>query len=311
MNMCPKIRDNCLLNILRGMTVFAEVAKRQGFAPAARSLGLSTSAVSRHVMELEDWLGAQLFHRTTRQLSLTEDGARYLGRCQQVIADIEGIKQMGADTQAEPQGKLRITAPTFIAKSWLQTLLPGYLGNHTKVDVELTAVDRFVDLVAEGFDLALRAGELADSTLVARRLADINLALVASPAYLTKHGIPETVDELKTHNCLVDTIAGYANRWPMLDGIKSKAITVRGNIRVNSGEIVRSLAIAGVGIALLPRFFVLEDVQQGRLRSFLESNIEFNAGLFAVYPQRKYVSTNVRSFIDFMADHLEQLKIQV
>lgn len=299
------------MNVLKGMTVFVEVAKQQGFAPAARSLGSSTSAVSRYVMELEDWLGAQLFHRTTRQLSLTEEGTQYLSRCQQVIADVDSVKLMSADTLAEPRGTFRITAPAFIAKSWLQTLLPGYLSLHPEVDVELTAIDRFVDLVAEGFDLGLRAGELPDSTLVARRLADIDLALVASPAYLTKHGIPETVDDLKNHNCLVDTIAGYANRWPLHDGTKSKAITVRGNIRVNSGEIVRSLAIAGVGIALLPRFFVLEDLQQHRLRSFLESNIEFNAGLFAVYPQRKFVSTNVRSFIDFMTDHLEQLKIQV
>jgi DNA-binding transcriptional LysR family regulator len=293
------------------MTVFAEVAKQQGFAPAARSLGLSTSAVSRCVIELEDWLGAQLFHRTTRQLSLTEEGTHYLDRCQQVIADVDSIQRTGADAQAEPQGTLRITAPTFIAKSWLQTLLPDYLSRHTKVDLDLTVADRFVDLVAEGFDLALRAGELPDSTLVARRLTNINLALVASPAYLTKHGTPETVEDLKSHNCLVDTIAGYANRWPLLDGKKSKAINVRGSIRVNSGEIVRSLAVAGVGIALLPQLFVLEDIHQGRLRSFLKSSIDFNAGLFAVYPQRKYVSTTVRSFIDYLANHIDQLKIQI
>lgn len=217
------------MDVLKGMTIFVEVANQQGFAPAARALELSTSAVSRYVIELEDWLGIQLFHRTTRKLSLTEEGAFYLSRCQQVIADVDDIKQVAIGNLTEPQGNLRITAPVFIAKAWLQDLLPGFLNRYPQVSLELTAVDRVVDLVAEGYDLALRARELADSTLVARRLMDVNLALVASPTYLAEYGTPTSIDDLKSHNCLVDTVAGYTNRWPLLDGKKRKLISVSGN----------------------------------------------------------------------------------
>ena len=296
------------MDVLKGMTIFVEVANQQGFAPAARALELSTSAVSRYVIELEDWLGIQLFHRTTRKLSLTEEGAFYLSRCQQVIADVDDIKQVAIGNLTEPQGNLRITAPVFIAKAWLQDLLPGFLNRYPQVSLELTAVDRVVDLVAEGYDLALRACELADSTLVARRLMDVNLALVASPAYLAEYGTPTSIDDLKSHNCLVDTVAGYTNRWPLLDGKKRTLISVIGNASANSGEIVRSLALAGIGIALLPRFFVLKDIHDSHLVSFLESSIDFHAGLYAVYPQRRYVSANIRCFIDYLIEHNDQLK---
>jgi DNA-binding transcriptional LysR family regulator len=297
------------MDVLKAMTIFVEVANQQGFAPAARALELSTSAVSRYVIELEEWLGIQLFHRTTRKLSLTEEGALYLSRCQLVICDVDDIKQSVSGNLTEPQGKLRITAPVFIAKAWLQDLLPGYLNRYPQVSVELTAVDRFVDLVAEGYDIALRAGELADSTLIARRLMDVDLALVASPVYLAEYGTPASIDDLKSHNCLIDTVSGYANRWPLFDGKKRKSVSVSGNVRVNSGEIVRSLAIAGIGIALLPRFLVLKDIHDSRLVSFLESSIDFRAGLYAVYPQRRHVSANIRCFIDYLVGHLDQLKI--
>lgn len=297
------------MDVFKAMRIFVEVANRQGFAPAARALNLSTSAVSRYVIELEDWLGMQLLHRTTRKLSLTEEGAFYLKRCQQVLVDVDDIRQ-AADTKTEPQGPLRITAPVFIAKNCLQDLLPGYLNRYPKVSVDLTAVDRFVNLVEEGFDLALRAGDLADSTLIARRLIDVDLALVASPSYLAENGTPAKIDDLKSHNCLIDTVAGYVDRWPLTDGKKPKTLLVNGNVRANSGEIVRALAVAGHGVALLPRFMVLKDLYEGRLTSFLDGYVAFNAGLFAVYPQRRYVSANVRSFIDYLVGHLDQLQIR-
>ncbi len=296
------------MDVFKGMTIFVEVAKQKGFAPAARALNLSTSAVSRHVIDLENWLGVQLFHRTTRKLSLTEDGSIYLDRCQQVIVDVDDIKLIATESQAEPQGTLRITAPVFFAKACLQELLPNYLERFPKVSIELNAVDRFVDLVDEGFDLAFRAGELSDSTLVARRIMDIELTVVASPVYLQAHGSPATVEDLKSHNCLIDTVARYANRWPVVDGKKTKSVAVNGNVRVNNGEIVRSLAVAGAGIALLPRFFVAKDIHESRLVSLLADSIEFNAGLFAVYPQRKFVSKPVRNFIDFVVDYLSNAR---
>lgn len=297
------------MDVFRGMTIFVEVAKQQGFAPAARALDLSTSAVSRYVIDLEHWLGVQLLQRTTRKLSLTHAGKVYLERCQGVVAEIEDIKNVASEQQAEAKGQLRITAPVFIAKEWIQDLLPSYLNRHPKVDVDLMIVDRVVDLVEEGFDLGIRAGILQDSTLIARKLMEVSLLLVASPSYLAQHGTPKTIADLKMHNCLVDTVAGYSDRWPLADDSKSKPTNVRGNVRVNSGEIVRSLAVAGLGIALLPQFIVSKDIHEGSLTSFLESNVHFDAGLFAVYPQKRHVSANVRSFIDYLLGHIDQLKL--
>jgi DNA-binding transcriptional LysR family regulator len=298
------------MDVLKGMTVFAEVARQQGFAPAARALNLSSSAVSRYVMDLEDWLGVQLLQRTTRKLSLTQEGAEYLDRCRQVITEVDEIKSAGLGTQFEPQGLLKMSAPAFIAKEWIQELLPGYLNTYPNVKVELVVVDRFVDLVEEGFDLAIRAGELEDSTLIARRLMDVGLSLIASPLYLETQGMPEKVDDLKSHNCLIDTVAGYADRWPFTEGKKSRTVEVSGNVRVNSGEIVRSLAVAGHGIALIPRFMVTKELHNGELVALFEDAIQFKAGLFAVYPQRRFISANVRSFLDYLVAHLDQLAIK-
>lgn len=289
------------------MTIFVEVAKQQGFAPAARALNLSTSAVSRYVIDLEEWLGVQLIQRTTRKLSLTDVGKTYLDRCRRVVADVSDIRHTASEQQAEPQGALRITAPVFIAKTCLQDLLPGFLNRHPKVELEIVVVDRFVDLIEEGFDLAIRAGELQDSSLVARKLMDVRLVLVAAPTYLEQHGIPKTIAELKHHNCLIESGPSYANRWPVADKKTTKPIPVQGNVRVNSGEIVRSLALAGIGIALLPAFFVNKDIHEGRLVSFLESTVQFGGGVFAVYPQHRHLSPSVRSFIDYLVGRIDQL----
>ena len=297
------------MNVTKAMTAFSEVAKQGGFAPAARALSLSTSAVSRRIIELEQWLGVELFQRTTRKLSITEEGARYLDRCRRVIDEVDTIKRMASDALAAPAGTLRLTAPVFLAKDYLQHLLPGYLNSYPQVKVSLTAVDRFVDLVGEGFDLALRIGELSDSTLVIRRLIEVDLAIVASPEYLAAHGAPETTADLKKHNCIIDAVATYNNRWPMKSGKKRQPITVNGNITVNSGEIARNMAIAGMGLTLLPRLFVLEHLHNEQLISVLEGHIDHKAGLYAMYPQTRHPTPKVRCFIDYMVAHLDQLQI--
>jgi DNA-binding transcriptional LysR family regulator len=296
------------MDVIKGMTVFGEVAKQQGFAAAARALNLSTSAVSRYVIDLEDWMGVQLFQRTTRKLSLTDAGKAYLDRCQRVVAEVNNIQDAASDRQIEPSGPFHITAPVFTAKDFVQELLPAFLKRFPNVELEFVVVDRAVDLIAEGFDLAIRAGELRDSTLVARKLIDVELKLVAAPAYFEQHGRPKTIEDIKNHNCLVDTSPSYANRWPVVTKNNAKSITVQGNVRVNSGEIVRSLAIAGVGIALLPAFFVNKDLHSGRLISLFDSNVKFSGGLFAVYPQHRHLSPNVRTFVDYLVEHIDQLR---
>lgn len=297
------------MDVLKAMTIFTEVAKQQGFAAAARELNLSTSAVSRYVIDLEDWLGIQLFQRTTRKLSLTEAGKKYLERCQQIIVEVSEIKHAASDQHVEPQGLLRITVPNFIAKNFLHDLLPTYLNRYPKVELDLVLTDRFIDLVEEGFDLAIRAGEPKDSTLIVRKLMDVKLALVASPRYLQQYGLPKTATDLKAHNCLIDTASGYNNHWPIADKKNGKPVVVNGDVKVNSGEIIHSLALSGAGIALLPEFFLAKDIQDGRLISLLDSKIQFCGGLYAAYPQRKYLTANIRSFIDYLVGHIEQLKL--
>lgn len=296
------------MNVLNSMTVFVEVAKQNGFAPAARALSLSTSAVSRQVIELEQWLGVELFQRSTRKLSLTEEGAQYLDRCQKVIDDVRSIESMASSALEEPTGTLRLTAPVFFAKDCLQHLLPGFLSTYPQVSISLAVVDRFVDLIDEGFDLALRIGELPDSTLVARKLMNVDLVIVASPKYLEVQGTPTQPSDLKKHNCIIDTIATFNNRWPMKLDRKKHPIKVSGNITVNSGEIARSMAIEGLGLTLLPRFFVLKNLKNGQLVSILEDDIKSDAGLYAVYPQGRHKTPKVRCFIDYVIARIEQLQ---
>lgn len=298
------------MDVLKAMTVFIEVAKQQGFAPAARALNLSTSAVSRHVAELEDWLGTKLLQRTTRRLHVTAHGNAYLERCKQVVTEITAIKQIAANDQEEPQGGLRVTAPVFIANHFVSDLLPVFLNRYPKINLELMVMDRQVNLVEEGFDVALRAGELDDSSLVARKLIDIRLTMVATPAYLEQHGKPNSITDLREHNCLVDTTPGYADQWPIYDEKIRRNFQAAGNVRINNGEMIRSMAISGVGIALLPAFYVRDEILDGTLVPMLESNIRYSAGLYTVYPSNRHLAVNVRSFIDFIIEYIDLLKQQ-
>ena len=287
----------------RSMLAFIEVAERGGFASAARELSISTSAVSRQVMELEDWLDVQLFNRTTRHVSLTDAGREYLDRCKGLVSGMDELQASAKDQVSIPRGRLRITAPVFMGRQLLGPLLPGFLNRYPEVAVELQLLDRFINLVDEGFDLALRIGDLRDSTLMARKLGDIKICLVASPGYLARTGKPKTVADLKRHNCILDMAPQHGNRWPL--GANGKTPPrVSGNLSVNSGELVRDLALADTGIALLPDFFVANDLADGKLVALLKRHIQdVQASVFLVYPQTKHVSGAVRAFIDHVAEH--------
>ncbi|MCU7871985.1 MAG: LysR family transcriptional regulator [Candidatus Thiodiazotropha sp. (ex Lucinoma borealis)] len=285
------------------MLAFVKVAEHGGFAPAARELKLSTSAVSRQVMELEDWLDVQLFNRTTRHVSLTDAGREYLDHCKGLVSGMDELEVSARDQVSVPRGRLRVTAPVFMGKQLLGPLLPGFLDQYPEVSVELQLLDRFINLIDEGFDLALRIGDLRNSTLMARKLGDIKLCLVASPNYVKQAGKPKTASDLKRHNCIVDTAPHHGNRWPIGANGKTSP-SVSGNLTVNSGELVRELALADTGIALLPEFFVANDLAEGKLVALLERYIQdLDAGIFLVYPQTKHVANAVRAFIDYVSEH--------
>jgi DNA-binding transcriptional LysR family regulator len=295
------------MNTLKAMEVFDAVATNEGFAPAARTLNISTTAVSRYVQEFEDWVGAEVFRRTTRKISLTEAGSSILPDCRQILADVAAIP---IDQQGEtaPRGSVRITAPVFIAKRVLGPLATPFLNNYPDVELDVVALDRGVDLVKEGFDLSIRIGALADSTLISRKLRDIELVLVASPDYLDRRGSPQCVKDLQDHNCIIDTVPGYRDRWPVRDESSKRDIRITGNVTANSGELAELLALSGAGIALLPDFFVVENVRNGRLVRILQHAESPELGMYLLYPPTRHLPTQVRAFIDFLVGHVAQIE---
>jgi DNA-binding transcriptional LysR family regulator len=296
------------MNILRAMEVFDAVATNEGFAAAARALKISTTAVSRYVQEFEDWVGAEVFRRTTRKISLTEAGNSMLPACRQVLAEVAAIP-IDRQSETSPKGSVRITAPVFIARRVLGSLATPFLNNYPEVELDVVALDRGVDLVKEGFDLSIRIGRLADSTLISRKLRDIELVLVASPAYLDRRGSPQCVKDLQDHNCIIDTVPGYRDRWPIKDESSKRGVRITGNVTANNGEIAELLALSGAGIALLPDFFVVENVRAGRLVRLLQGADSPALGMYLLYPQTRHLPTQVRAFIDFLVGHVAQIDV--
>ena len=292
------------MDYIKAMTIFSEVASQNSFAAAARRLNISTSAASRYIADLEEWMGVQLFHRTTRHLKLTQDGVESLNHCKQVLAEIEKLKKRGEGSLAEPQGTLRITSTVYLTKYWLVGPMGNYLKQHPGVSIDLVIADRNINLVSEGFDLGIRVGKLTDSTLTSRKLGNTQLMLVASPDYLEKHGYPESPADLKKHHCIVDTVAGYGERWPFRQQGKSKSYIGKKIIRVNSGEIACQMAIAGLGISLSPNFIADKAVSDKRLVRLLDADLDKTrmTGIFVVYPSSRHVSNLVRSFIEFLSE---------
>ncbi len=292
---------------LKAIQVFVEVAKLESFSAAARQLHISNTAVSRYVMELEDWLGVQLFNRTTRHLGLTDAGRAYLDRCTHIIDDVENLERTSRDMKENPQGKINVTAPVFMGRLFLSAILPEFLKKYPGIKLNLQLIDRYVNLVDEGFDVALRIGTLPDSNLISRKLGDMRVMMVASPAYIKKHGAPKSIKELQNFNCIVDSVADYLDRWPLLNKNTPVSVRVESNLSINNGELVREMAIAGLGITLLPDFFVTNDIKVGKLVPILKGKVDKQGIISAIYPQSRYLSSSVRVFVDYLVEHSKEL----
>lgn len=292
---------------IKAMQIFIEVAKQEGFAAAARQLHLSTTAVSRNIMELEDWLGVQLFNRTTRHLSLTDAGKAYLNRCTHIVNEVSSLESISREMHQNPQGKINVTAPVFMGRQLLSPILPAFLEQYPGIKINLQLVDRYVNLVDEGFDVALRIAKLADSNLVSRKLGDMKMVMVASPDYVKKHGMPESVSELQKYNCIVDSVADYQDRWPLINTKGPVSVRVESNLSINNGELVRDMVLAGTGISILPSFFVAKDLLAGRLVLVLKDAVNKAATISVVYPQSRYLSSSVRVLIDFLVEHTKNM----
>ena len=286
---------------LSSIEAFVTVAELASFSRAAERLQIAKSVVSRQVSALETELGARLFHRTTRSLTLTEVGRSYLERTKQILADLEEANRAVSQLQSAPRGKLRINAPMSFGFLHLAQALPDFMKAYPEVSVDLAMNDRFVDLVDEGYDLAVRIGALEDSSLIARKLAPVRRVICASPDYIARKGMPHNISDLKKHDCLIYMSDHPEWRFMNPNG-KPLVVAITGRLSINNGDALRIAALEGLGLANLPTFLVGDDLRAGRLVSVLQSVTPSTLTLSAVYPPTRHITPKVRAFVDFLAE---------
>ncbi|WP_292897040.1 LysR family transcriptional regulator [Nitratireductor sp.] len=295
------------MDTLSRMRAFVDVVEAEGFSAAARKVGKSKALLSKYVRELEDELGALLLNRTTRQLSLTEAGHTYFARAVELLRDVEDLAEAVRDSSGDVRGRIRLSAPRTFADAPIGQSLIDFASAHPDVTLEINLDDRFVDLVEEGFDLAIRITKLADSSLIAKRLAPFRVVLCASPALISRHGEPGTPQELTHLPCIVDTNSRYRQNWPFrLEDGTTVNVPVTGRLEVNSPMAARAAALSGLGFAILPDFIADPEISAGRLVPLLEQNSFDGAGIYAIYPHRRYLPAKVRAFVDFLAQWLKE-----
>ena len=282
--------------------VFVAVVECGGFSPAARKLGVSKSAVSKRITQLEDKLGVRLLYRTTRKLSLTEAGEHYYANAVKAVAFAGEAEDAVTQLQQVPQGRLRINTPMSFGRLHIAPLIPQFLKRYPNVEVDMVMDDRVVDLVESGFDCAIRGGDLPDSTLIARKLAPLRLALCASPEYVVKYGVPKTPADLVEHDCLL--FAYSVSEWPFSADGKATSVKVSGSYQANNSEALREAVLQGVGISRIPTFVVGSDIREGRLVELLADYQMPVKALYALFPKRQHLPAKVRVFIDFVVEQL-------
>jgi DNA-binding transcriptional LysR family regulator len=295
---------------LTSLTAFVRVVDAGGFSAAGRKLNMSTTMVSNHVQALEERLGARLLNRTTRKVSLTEVGRAYYDRATQILADIEQADDIAGALQSTPRGTLRIYTATHIVP-FVAPVVAEFLKSYPDVKVDLNMGERIIDIIDEGFDVAIRLTPPPDSSLIVRSLATWRHVLCCSPFYLEKHGRLQQLSELSEHNCLRHVLYPFGEEWHFADrkGLPA-TVQVSGNLISNSGETLRRAALDGIGITLAPGFLIHDDLEEGRLVRLLPEYRPVELSMNAVYPHRHHLSAKVRTFIDMLAHHsAEQQKL--
>ena len=288
---------------LTSLTAFVRVVDSGGFSAAGRKLNMSTTMVSNHVQSLEDRLGARLLHRTTRKVSLTEVGKTYYDGCTQILADLEQADDIAGSSQSIPRGTLRIYTATHIVQ-YVAPVVAEFLASYPEVKVDLTMGERTVDMIDEGYDVAIRLTPPPDSSLIVRSLATWRHVLCCSHGYLERHPRPQQLSDLSQHNCIRHELYPYGDEWHFADR-KGAAATVRvaGNLVTNSGDTLRMAALYGAGVFLAAGFLVHDDLEAGRLVRLLPEYRPVEFAMNAVYPHRHHLSAKVRIFIDLLARH--------
>ncbi|WP_077338171.1 LysR family transcriptional regulator [Pseudocolwellia agarivorans] len=291
------------MNLLKSIEVFQEVCKHKSFSKAANHLNLVPSAVSRQINELEKHLNTRLINRTTRSISLTNDGRRYLQKMDVITQNVGELISLSTDEKIV-KDHIHFTAPPVLGENILQNALNEYSQKYPNVSLSLNFVNREVNLVEEGYDLAVRIGVLEDSNLISRQIHLFPLIVVASPSYLKKYGIPAHPKELTNHNCIINTIMKTPFKWKFIDEKKNILVKVKGNLEANNDIMLQRFATAGLGISYIPDFMAQEQINKGELVQLLTEFMPQPLPISVVYPSRKHLSTAKRKFIDTLIEHL-------
>lgn len=287
----------------QAMSVFVRVVEQGSFARAAERLSISSSACSRHVAELEAHLSTRLLQRTTRRLSLTESGRMFHERCVQLLADLEEAEAAASASTLRPRGTIRLTCSINFGVRHVSPAIAAFLARHPEVRFDVALSDRIVDLVEEGYDLAVRIGATGGENVVARKLGQTRLVCCAAPEYLKRHGTPRSPEDLAKHRCLTYEYLPLRNLWRFRDRSgRERPARVSGPLHSNNGDLLGAAAVQGVGIALEPDFIVGADLKAGRLVPLLESYAAPVSPIYAVYASRRFLSAKVRAFVDFLAE---------
>lgn len=295
------------MDTLTRMRAFLDVVEAEGFSAAARKIGRSKALLSKYVRELEDELGALLLNRTTRQFSLTEAGHTYYKRAGEIVREIDSLAETVRDSAGDVRGRIKLSAPRTFADAEIGQSLIDFAVAHPDIVLDIHLDDRFVDLVEEGFDLAVRITRLENSSLIARKLAPFSIKLCASPDLIARVGAPARPQDLARLPCVIDTNGRWLYNWPFVtDNGEPTSVPVTGRIEVNSPQAARSAAIAGLGFATLPDFIARPALDDGSLVELLDGYLPSGGGIFAVYPHRRYLPAKVRVLVDFLVQWFKQ-----
>lgn len=284
-----------------GISEFVQVAETESFTQAAKKLAISTAQVSRQISALEERLNIKLFYRTTRKVSLTQEGDLFYQHCRSVLDGLDAAERAVTNLQSRPQGKIKLTAPVTYAELRILPLLNNFLQVHSDVEIIANLTNQQIDLVEEGYDIAIRLGKLADSTLMAKKLSDRTTHVCASPVYLDKHGVPHSLSELDQHNCLLGTL----DHWRFIEEGRAKQMRVSGSLRCNSGSGLVDAALKGLGLVQLPDYYVQRYLDSGDLVCLLANYRVSGEGVWAVYPHNRHLSPRIRLLVDYLAKSLE------
>jgi DNA-binding transcriptional LysR family regulator len=290
---------------LAAMKIFIQVVDAGGFSEAARRMGQSRSAVSKHIAELEADLGVQLLYRTTRRMTPSEAGLAYVERCRIILAEVEETERAVSSADQQPRGLLRVNAPMSFGILHLGPAVADFMKAHPALQVQMTLDDRFIDPVAEGFDVTIRIADLKDTSLIARRITPARIAICAAPDYLKAQGTPAQPEDLRHHTCLHYGNFATGLQWVLNGPGGAHRVPIQARLCTNNGQILRDGALAGLGICALPTFIVERELQAGHLVQVLPEYGFGESAVHALYAPSRYLAAKVRVFIDFLVDRFK------